>query len=72
MPESSIRNNFFAGTMFWFRPLALEGVAAGRFSASDFEPEPLPQEGALPHGFERIFNLLAESAGFAILDSRDV
>jgi hypothetical protein len=72
MPESSIRNNFFAGTMFWFRPLALEGVAAGRFSASDFEPEPLPQEGALPHSFERIFNLLAESAGFEILGSRDV
>jgi hypothetical protein len=70
--ENAIRNNFFAGTMFWFRPAALAGLSAGRFSAADFEPEPLPQEGALAHGFERTFNLLAESAGFEILASRDV
>jgi hypothetical protein len=72
LDPASVRNNFFAGTMFWFRPRALKAVCAAAFSPSDFEPEPLADEGALPHSMERMFNLIAEAAGFEILGSRDI
>ena len=72
IPERDLRMDFFAGTMFWFAPRALMAIAGGDFSASDFEPEPIPNEGALPHAMERMFNLIAAKAGFAVLGSRDL
>lgn len=71
IPKSELRMDFFAGSMFWFNPKAFSALARTGIAADDFEPEPLPEEGALPHAFERIFNVVAKAAGYKILGSRE-
>jgi len=70
--EHEFRTDFFAGTMFWFSPRALAAIFSGTFLASDFEAEPIAKEGTMAHAMERMFNLIAASSGFEVLESRDV
>lgn len=56
---------FVAGTMFWFRPAALAALR-GCLNPLDFEAEPLPNDGALPHALERYFGILTRGAGYLV------
>lgn len=52
------------GGMFWFRPKALRKLFTAGLKYEDFEPEPLPIDGALPHALERIIVYVAQDAGY--------
>ena len=54
------------GTMFWARPKALEGLFGLGLGWEDYPREPLPYDGSLLHGLERLFGIVAENAGFGI------
>lgn len=56
---------FVAGTMFWARPQAL-WLLKGVLEAGDFDPEPLPSDGALQHAVERYIGIAAMGAGYRI------
>ena len=56
---------FVAGTMFWVRPQALKRLQ-GLLGADDFDLEPLPNDGAMPHAVERFFGAVVADAGFEI------
>jgi len=57
---------FFAGTMFWFRPAALDRLRRAEIGIEDFEPECGAKRNTLQHAMERVFCLFAEEAGFRI------
>jgi hypothetical protein len=58
---------FFAGTMFWFRPAAFEHLKHLNISISEFQPENGSKYNTLQHAMERLFCLFAKEAGFKIL-----
>jgi lipopolysaccharide biosynthesis protein len=60
---------FPAGSIFWIRPSLLTGLVRVGFDLNDFEPEPLPLNGALGHAVERMFGLICEDAGLRIIES---
>lgn len=66
MPDSF---SFFAGSMFWFRPAALEPLFALGFRSADFEPEAGQLDGTLAHAIERIFPLAVSRAGYVQVDT---
>lgn len=57
---------FVAGSMFWAKPEALRLLNLLPVSIEDFEPEPIPPDGALPHGIERLIGLAAIAQGYEI------
>ncbi|PWM56369.1 MAG: rhamnan synthesis protein F [Subdoligranulum variabile] len=61
------------GSVFWFRPAALEPLFAHGWEHSDFPPEPLPQDGTISHAIERVYPFVAQAAGYypAVVMSRD-
>lgn len=64
IPEEQVSLGFFAGTMFWFRPAALDGLRALNIRTSDFEEEAGQRDATLAHVIERVFSLAARHAGF--------
>lgn len=52
------------GSVFWFRPKALEPLFAHGWQHTDFPPEPLPQDGTISHAIERIYPFVAQAAGY--------
>lgn len=52
------------GSVFWFRPKALEPLFAHGWQHSDFPPEPLPQDGTISHAIERVYPFVAQGAGY--------
>lgn len=64
IPDEQVSLGFFAGTMFWFRPAALDGLRALDIQISDFEPEAGQRDATLAHVIERAFSLAALHAGF--------
>jgi rhamnosyltransferase len=56
---------FFAGSMFWFNPVALAPLHTIPEEYLAFEPEGGQQDGTLAHAFERIFSDIARSAGYS-------
>ena len=61
--------NFPVGTMFWARPQAVKGIFDLGLKWSDYPPEPLPYDGSLLHGIERLFGIVAEKAGYRIANT---
>lgn len=66
-PASAIAVSFFEGSMFWFRPAALEPLRTLHIATEDFEPEDGRTDGALHHAIERVFNLSALAAGYDVV-----
>ena len=61
------------GSVFWFRPAALEPLLARGWKHSDFPAEPLPGDGTISHAIERIYPFAAQQAGYypAVVMSQD-
>lgn len=52
------------GTMFWFRPRALNGLLDREWSFDDFPPEPINIDGTILHYIERAYGYVAQSNGY--------
>lgn len=57
---------FFAGSMFWFNPAALEPMRSMPGDLLDFEPEAGVQDGTTAHAIERVFTQVTKHAGFSV------
>jgi hypothetical protein len=57
---------FFVGTMFWFRPTALELLRRENIGISHFEPENGAKRNTLQHAMERLFTMFIKKAGSKI------
>jgi lipopolysaccharide biosynthesis protein len=64
----SVRPGFFEGSMFWFRPAALNRLKALNLSIDDFEAESGQLDGTLHHAIERLFTIAAWSSGYVVRD----
>lgn len=58
------REHFPAGSMYWFRPLALARLEA--LQPADFDLERGLCDGTLPHAVERLVALLVRDAGYRV------
>ncbi|OXC77914.1 rhamnan synthesis F family protein [Caballeronia sordidicola] len=52
------------GTMFWFRPIALEKLFKHEWKWTDFNPEPNHTDGGLAHVLERLIGYAVQDAGY--------
>lgn len=66
--RASLRPNFFAGSMFWFKPAALSLFVSQLLSDNNyfFEPELGQRDGTLAHVIERMFCDAVESQGHIV------
>lgn len=62
----SARLGFFEGSMFWFRPSALEPLRRLSLNPEDFEAEAGQTDGALHHAVERCFTIAAWAGGYTV------
>ncbi|HBG45609.1 MAG TPA: hypothetical protein DDW94_01305 [Deltaproteobacteria bacterium] len=69
IPYTGAQFQFVAGSMFWFRPLALKQLLSLKLSRNDFEPEQGQLDGTLAHALERFLGLLLVSSGFRIVET---
>ncbi len=69
-PPAEPRLAFFGGSMFWFRPAALDSIARSAIRQEDFEPETGQIDGTLHHALERCFAIAAAASGFSVRDTR--
>jgi lipopolysaccharide biosynthesis protein/predicted O-methyltransferase YrrM/predicted nuclease with TOPRIM domain len=68
MNIGDLRFTFVAGSMFWFKPRALDLLTQLTVRGSDFPVERGQTDGTLAHAFERFLGLLAEQSGFTIAE----
>lgn len=52
------------GTMFWFRPAALEKLTSFGWRYEDFPKEPNAVDGTFLHAVERVYPFVAQAAGY--------
>ncbi|MND38709.1 Rhamnan synthesis protein F [compost metagenome] len=57
---------FFVGTMFWFRPAALQLLRRADIGIMDFALENGAKKGTLQHSLERSFSSIVRKAGYKI------
>jgi lipopolysaccharide biosynthesis protein len=58
--------NYFAGTMFWFRPQALDLMKNLKLPKEFFPHEMKQTDGTIMHAFERLFGTFVDQAGFGV------
>jgi rhamnosyltransferase len=63
-PEETDQPVFAAGTMFWYRPAALEKLFRSGLAYEDFPSEPIGNVGTLAHAIERQLPYIAQGGGF--------
>lgn len=61
--------DFFAGSMYWFRPRALQAVRALGIAPGDFPEEPCRSDGTLAHALERVVPTAAAMSGYRIANA---
>ena len=64
-----IEFSFVAGSMFWFKPQALQLLLKLDVLATDFDNENGQQDGTLAHAFERFFGIALNHTGYKIAES---
>lgn len=70
--DDEVSLGFFAGTMFWFRPAAFDGLRALNIQTSEFETEAGQRDATLAHVLERAFSLAARRVGFYSASTADL
>ena len=63
IPDPPRELNFPVGSMFWARSGVLSDLLDMTWAWTDYPAEPLPYDGSLLHGLERVFGLLATRRG---------
>jgi Rhamnan synthesis protein F len=61
--------DFPAGSIFWIRSSLLRPIASLMLEPTDFEPEPLPRDGCMPHAVERFIGHVCHQAGMRVAES---
>jgi lipopolysaccharide biosynthesis protein len=61
----TFRESFVAGSMFWFRPSALQSLYQLLVQGLEFEPELGQVDGTIAHAIERIVCIAAKAAGMS-------
>ncbi|MBI5330555.1 MAG: hypothetical protein HZB71_08085 [Betaproteobacteria bacterium] len=64
--DRSSEIEFFAGSMFWFRPEALAALREPPPGGWSFAPEPIPGSGSLAHALERLLPTAAKLSGYRV------
>lgn len=52
------------GSVFWFRPAAIEKLLDRKWNYNDFCAEPMPVDGTISHAIERCYAFCAQAAGY--------
>jgi glycosyltransferase involved in cell wall biosynthesis len=62
--------SFPAGTIFWYRPIALRNLFELNIGLDDFPPEPIPHDGTLAHAVERSIPYFLKNNGYYSVNSK--
>jgi lipopolysaccharide biosynthesis protein len=65
------RGSFVAGSMFWFRPAALEKLVKAELNSQDFGIELGRIDGTPAHAMERLFGIIAADTGYSMAELQD-
>lgn len=63
-----VKLGFFEGSMFWFRPQALDALRELNLTPDMFEAEAGQLDGTMHHAIERCFTVAAWSRGYTVRD----